>query len=234
VGALLFAAYVWTIMLLLGAPVWLLVAAMPTLRSRWIVLRAAGHLVCRLCGIPVGISGCVPEKGPYVIVANHASFIDGLALVLALPAPVAFVAGGELATQRVAGPFLRRLGCEFVDQVHPQQRSSDAARITEALKGGRSFAFFPEGSVHRAPGLRSFHLGAFGAASDSGAPVVPVGIRGSRDVVRPGGRFPRRGEVQVAIGDPIRPVGNGWSATLALRDRVRTAILALSGEPELE
>jgi len=234
VGALLFAAYVWTIMLLLGAPVWLLVAATPTLRSRWIVLRAAGHLVCRLCGIPVSISGCVPEKGPYVIVANHASFIDGLALVLALPAPVAFVAGGELATQRVAGPFLRRLGCEFVDQVHPQQRSSDAARITEALKGGRSFAFFPEGSVHRAPGLRSFHLGAFGAASDSGAPVVPVGIRGSRDVVRPGGRFPRRGEVQVAIGDPIRPVGNGWSATLALRDRVRTAILALSGEPELE
>ncbi len=231
---LLYAAYAWTITLLGGVPVWLLVTVMPTLRLRWIVLRAAGRVVRRLWGLPLAVTGTVPESGPYVVVANHASFIDGLALVLCLPTPVAFVAGGELATQRIAGPFLRKLGCEFVDRAHPQQRSSDAARITEALKAGRSFVFFPEGSLHRAAGLRSFRLGAFAAATDSGAPIVPVGIRGSRDVVRPGGRFPRRGAVYVAIGDPIPPSGRGWSATLDLRDRARAAILALSGEPELE
>lgn len=233
IDGLLYAGYAWTVTLAVGLPAWLLIAAMPTLRLRWIVLRAAGRIVCRVCGIPVDVTGTVPEKGPYVVVANHASFIDGLALVVALPTPVAFVAGGELATQRIAGPFLRRLGCEFVDQVRPQQRSSDAARITLALEAGKSFAFFPEGSVHRAPGLRSFRLGAFAAAADSGVPIVPVGIRGSRDVVRPGGRFPRRGAVHVAIGAPIPPAGKGWSPTLALRDRVRAVILGLSGEPEL-
>jgi 1-acyl-sn-glycerol-3-phosphate acyltransferase len=167
-------------------------------------------------------------------VANHASFIDGLVLALCLQEPVAFVAGGELATQRVAGPFLRRLGCEFVDQSHPQQRSSEIARITDALRSGRNVAFFPEGSLHRAAGLRSFHLGAFAVAIESGTSIVPVGIRGSRDVVRPGGRFPRRGAIHVTIGQPISSSGKGWQATLNLRDRARAAILSLSGEPELQ
>jgi 1-acyl-sn-glycerol-3-phosphate acyltransferase len=233
-AGLLYALYAWTIMLVVGVPVWLLVTVLPTLRLRWVVLRAAGRVVCRLSGVPLAVTGSVPESGPFVVVANHASFIDSLVLVVCLREPVAFVAGGELATQRVAGPFLRRLGCEFVDQERPLQRSSDAARITEVLKAGRRVGFFPEGSLHRAAGLRPFHLGAFAASTDSGAPIVPVGIGGSRDVVRPGGRFPRRGAIHVAIGDPISPSGKGWAATLELRDRVRVAILTLSGEPELE
>jgi 1-acyl-sn-glycerol-3-phosphate acyltransferase len=233
VGSVLYAIYMWTAALVVGIPAWLCVMALPTTRLRWGILRGAGRVVCGLCGITLEVAGTVPERGPYVVAANHASFIDGLVLVLSLPMPVAFVAGGELAGQRVAGPFLRKLGCEFVDQEHPQQRSIDAARITTSIAAGRSFAFFPEGSVHRAPGLRPFLLGAFAAASSAAAPVVPVGIRGSRDIVRPGGRFPRRGAVRVALGDPIPPLGNDWAAVLALRDRTRTAILALSGEPEL-
>jgi 1-acyl-sn-glycerol-3-phosphate acyltransferase len=234
IEGLLYAAYAWTITLLVGVPVWLLVTVMPTLRFRWAVLRAAGRIMCHLCGLPMDVTGTVPESGPYVVVANHASFIDGLVLALCLQEPVAFVAGGELATQRVAGPFLRRLGCEFVDQSHPQQRSSEIARITDALRSGRNVAFFPEGSLHRAAGLRSFHLGAFAVAIESGTSIVPVGIRGSRDVVRPGGRFPRRGAIHVTIGQPISSSGKGWQATLNLRDRARAAILSLSGEPELQ
>ncbi len=232
-GGLLFAAYAWIVTLVMGVPVWLLVVSMPTLRLRWAALRGAGRLLCRLCGLRLAVSGTVPLLGPYVVVANHASFVDGLVLVLCLPTPVALVAGGELATQRVAGPFLRKLGCEFVDQEHPRQRSVDASRITDALRGGRSFAFFPEGSLDRTAGLRSFRLGAFAAAVDSGVPIVPVGIRGSRDIVRPGGRFPRRGALDVAIGDPLLGSGTGWSAVLELRDRARAAVLALSGEPEM-
>jgi len=231
---LLYAVYAWAVVIAIGVPVWLLVLALPTLGARWRVLRAGGHLVCRLCGITMDVTGDVSAAGPFVVVANHASFVDGLVLVLCLPEPVAFVAGGEFATRRIAGPFLRRLGSEFVDRDHPEQVQRDADRITTRLRSGRSAAFFPEGSVHRAVGLRPFHLGAFAAACDSGVPVLPVGIRGSRDVVRPGGRFPRRGAVSAAIGDPIVPDGTGWSATLALRDAVRTAVLALSGEPELE
>jgi 1-acyl-sn-glycerol-3-phosphate acyltransferase len=232
--ALLYAVYVWTVVLVLGVPTWLLVAVAPTLGLRWKVLRAAGRCLSGLCGIRFGISGDLPASGSCVVVANHASFIDGLAIALALPSPVSFVAGGELATQRVAGPFLRRLGCEFVNEGGTRERSAEATRIGEELRSGRRFVFFPEGSVHRAPGLRPFHLGAFAAAVAAGAPIVPVGISGSRDVVRPGGRFPRRGTVEVAIGHPIAPSGTGWPATVALRDQARIAVLGLSGEPDLE
>jgi len=233
-NGLLYAAYAWVVTIAVGAPVWLLVLALPTLRLRWVVVRSGGNILCRLCRIRLAVSGTVPTSGPYVVVANHASFIDSLVLVLSLPEPIAFVAGGELAGQRIAGPFLRKLGCDFVDQTDPRRRRSDAMRIAAAVQRGRSFVFFPEGSVDRAPGVRSFRLGAFAAAVDSGTPIVPVGIRGSRDVVRPGGRFPRHGALHVALGEPIPPSGKGWAATLELRDRARTAIVALSGERELE
>jgi 1-acyl-sn-glycerol-3-phosphate acyltransferase len=233
-GTWLFAVYVWTLVVVVGVPVWFLVAALPTLAFRWKAVRAGGRLLAASCGIAFRVSGAPPERGPFVVVANHASFIDSLALMLALSSPVAFVAGGELASQRIAGPFLRRLGCVFVDQDHPEQRSRDAARITDAIKGGRSVVFFAEGSLHRAPGLRTFQLGAFVAAAGAHAPLVPVGIRGSRDVVRPGGRFPRHGAVTVAFGDAIEPSGIGWTETLALRDQARAAIVKLSGEPDLE
>ena len=232
--ALLYAAYVWAVVLVLGLPVWLAVVAAPTLPLRWRFVRAAGAAATRACGIGFEVTGSWPTEGPYVAVANHASFVDGLAVVLASPAPVAFVAGGELAHQRVAGPFLRKLGCAFVNEGTMQVRRAEAADIAAALVSGRRFAFFPEGSITRAPGLRSFRLGAFTTATDAGVPIVPVGIRGTRDVVRPGGRLPRRGTVHVVVGNAIEPPGRGWAATLALRDAARTAILALSGEPELE
>ena len=233
-GTLLYAAYAWAVVLVLGVPVWLAVTLAPTLTLRWRILRAAGAGAARACGIRFEVTGSWPADGAYVVVANHASFVDGLAMVLASPWPLAFVAGGELARQRVAGPFLRRLGCVFVNEGTMQVRREEAAGIAATLRSGRRFAFFPEGSITRAPGLRSFHLGAFTTATDAGVPIVPVGIRGSRDVVRPGGRLPRHGAVRVAVGDPIAPAGRGWAATLALRDQARTAILTLSGEPDLE
>jgi hypothetical protein len=67
-----------------------------------------------------------------------------------------------------------------------------------------------------------------------GPPIIPVGILGSRDVSRPSRRFSRPGAVHVAIGDPIPPSGQWWSATLALRDPARAVVLALSEEPDLQ
>ena len=81
-------------------------------------------------------------------------------------------------------------------------------------------------------GLREFKLGAFLLAAHTGVPVVPVGIRGARSILRDVSWFPRLGAAAVAIGDPIMPAGNDWAAAVHLRDRAREEILRLSGEPE--
>jgi 1-acyl-sn-glycerol-3-phosphate acyltransferase len=234
VAGLLYAAYVWALMLVVGVPTWILVLAMPSLRTRWSTVRVVGRVLGRLAGVSLTINGDVTGgTGPRVVVANHGSFIDGLILILCLTEPATFVSGDEFASQHVAGPFLRRLGCEFVHRSDPQLMAADASRLNDILQEGRTLVYFPEGSLDRATGIRPFHLGAFSAAIAAGSPVIPIGIRGSRDVVRPGGRLPRRGAVNVTIGDPISPSGTGWTATLALRDEVRDTICHLSGEPDL-
>ena len=232
-AALLYAAYAWAVTVLVGAPAWLLVAALPGLRARWAVLRRASRLLRRALAVPLTVSGQLPAGSQFVAVANHASFIDGLVLVLCLPGPVCFAAAGAFSAQRIAGPFLRRIGCEFVNPARPQEAAAATRRMAAALAAGRSLTVWPEGSLSHAPGVRHFYLGAFEAAAAAGATIVPIGIRGTRGVLRPGSRFPRRAAVRVSIGNPIAPAGSGWAATVALRDQARAAVLALSGEPDV-
>lgn len=233
-AGLLYAGYAWAITVAVGVPAWLLVAALPTVSARWTVLRAAGRLLRMLLAVRLTVTGAIPaDVRPFVAAANHASFIDGLILLLCLPGPICFAAAEKFATRRIVGPFLRRIGCEFVHRAEPQMAAADTRRLADALRNGHSLVVWPEGSLDRAAGVRPFHLGAFEAAAAAGTPVIPIGIQGSRDMVRPGSRFPRRGSAHVAFGDPLRPAGTGWQTALAVRDQARAAVVMLCGEPDL-
>ena len=98
---------------------------------------------------------------------------------------------------------------------------------------GHSLVFFPEGTFGRAPGLRPFRLGAFVVAAQTGVPLVPLGISGTRSILRAEQWFPRRGAVSVTVGTPIMPSGTDWNAVIALRDAARAQMLQLCGEPDL-
>jgi hypothetical protein len=93
--------------------------------------------------------------------------------------------------------------------------------------------FFPEGTFGRAPGLRPFRLGAFVVAAQTSVPAVPLGISGTRSILRSGQWFPRRGTVSLTIGPPIMPQGSDWTAAIALREGARAQILGYCGEPDL-
>jgi 1-acyl-sn-glycerol-3-phosphate acyltransferase len=189
-------------------------------------------VVRRLCRTPLSVTGTdqLRRLGPCVLVANHASYLDGLALVLALPGPVGFVAAADFAPRPVTGTLLKRLGCEFVTRRGPRVAAPDIRRLTAAVRSARSLVFFPEGSLSRVPGLRPFRLGAFSVAAAAAVPVVPVGIRGTRDILRPGHRFPRHGRVEVIVTNAIVPTGPDWPAVLRLRDDARRAVLEACGE----
>ena len=106
--------------------------------------------------------------------------------------------------------------------------------MARTLDAGRNVLFFPEGTFTAAAGMRPFRLGAFKAAAESGAPVVPIALRGTRQVLRAGDWRPRPGRVAVWIGPPMRAEGEGWRAVVGLRDRVARQIAARSGEPVLD
>jgi len=208
---------------------------LPTLRARQMACKYAARLTAVLAGIRLTLAGQEHLAGdaPRIMVANHASYVDAMILVAALPVGLHYVAKRELADQPVVGWCLRRIGCEFVERFDAQQSAAAANRLEDKVRAGHSLVFFPEGTFGAAPGLRPFRMGAFIAAARAGVEVVPVALRGTRAILPSGSWRPRRGTVAVTIAAPLRTTGEDWRAAVDLRDRARAAILPASGEPEL-
>ncbi|HTT88337.1 MAG TPA: lysophospholipid acyltransferase family protein [Acidimicrobiales bacterium] len=221
----------WAAMGLIAVPCWLLVLGLPKLSWRRRVTWASVHALSICLRIPFKVTGEAPAPGePGVIVANHESILDSFALFGALPGPIVFVAGGDLATHPVTGPFLRRLGAAFVRVDEGMDRSSVRAVLAElgdVARAGERPIFFPEGGLSVEPGLRRFQLGAFVVAGEVGCPVVPVAIVGTRRLLPPGARLPRRSEVEVLFGAPLTPTGPGWREARGMAREARGAIEAL-------
>jgi acyl carrier protein len=234
---LLYAAYASVLLLLVATPTWLVTVVVRSPTRAWAIGRTSARLFFRLSGIGLSVRGLdnIRDGSTHVVVANHASYLDGVALVAALPRWHVFVAKHELRGQLVAGTYLRRLGSEFVQRFEAQQSVTDANRLATLPENGISLALFPEGTFTRAAGLRPFFLGAFIAAARSGVPVVPVAIRGTRAILRAGQWLPRRGTIIVTVGKPIEPTKHSdtFSAAVLLRDQARAAILRDCGEPDL-
>jgi 1-acyl-sn-glycerol-3-phosphate acyltransferase len=233
--SLAFAAWFWTVYRGLAPFIWLGVMILPGLRRRRALLRATAALEMQLIGAGPIVEGAanIPRGEPCIIVANHASYLDSMALAALLPPTIGFVAKRELVQGPISGPFLRQLGTAFVERFDPARGIADTRRLTDALRAGDTLVFYPEGTFDRMPGLRSFHMGAFVAAAEAGVPVIPAGIRGTRSILRAGSSFPRRGRVTVTFCPPIQPEGSGWDAALRLRELSRQAILENCGEPDL-
>ncbi len=218
----------------LAVVAWSAVVLIPSKQLRWRATRGAARLLFRLTAIPFTVRGLehVPMR-PCVFVSNHASYLDGVALVAALPTTLSFVVKGELAQQVLPRVFLERIGASFVERFDAEKGVQDAQRITRLLKTGESVLFFPEGTLTRMPGLLPFHIGAFAAAAEVGVPTVPVVVRGTRSILRSDIWFAHRGTVSVEFAAPVASEGSDWHATVQLRDRVREVILARLGEPDL-
>ena len=226
----------WALLLVL--PVVLLAAlpilALPRLESRRSAAGAACRAYFRLCGLPVRRLGL--ERLPQaacVIVANHASYIDGPLLFALLPPRFGFVIKKEASRLPLVGTLLHRLGHHFVERANRQQGGSDARRILRSLEDGEAVAFFPEGTFHPQAGIARFHGGAFALAARTGLPVAPVAIRGTRRVLGGGSVLPSWGRIEVEVLEPLPPEAGGGEVAARLRDAARERIGAAVDEPTL-
>jgi 1-acyl-sn-glycerol-3-phosphate acyltransferase len=230
----LFAGYAWTMFGLLVPGVWLGIMTLPKPGWRWALSRTATWLLAQLTGTPLTVRGLEHlPKGPCVLVANHCSYLDAYVLMAAIPRPFHYVAKRELLDNRWIGRPLERIGTLFVERFDVQRSVDESRKISAAARAGQSLGFFPEGTFTRTPGLLEFRMGAFVAAAQAGAPVVPVTIRGTRSMLRAGSWFPRRGRLEVIVEPAITPDGEDWAAAVRLRDAARAAILRHCGEPDL-
>jgi 1-acyl-sn-glycerol-3-phosphate acyltransferase len=230
--------YAWALFVLLGAAVVPVLLLTPKLPRRRAVVRAIGRWVLQGVGMRVRLLGAPLPDVPCVVVANHASYLDGVVLQAVLPPGFSFVIKREMASVPLAGTLLRRIGAEFVERQDRLASARDARRLIRNAARGEALVFFPEGTFSAAVGLLRFHIGAFAAAARAGLPVVPIAIRGTRHCLPPQRAWPRPGLIEVEVLDAIpgsRAAGERYDAEHAanLRNAARSALLAALGEPDL-
>ncbi len=233
-GQLAYGAWTWIAGGLLGLAALVAACVLPA-RLRYAALQALARALLRVSWLRVAVQGLehIPPTGPLVLVANHASYVDGPLLFALLSRPVAFVAKRELAGNPVLRLILRACNVKFIERFDVERGAADLRSLVERVNGGEAVGFFAEGTFTRAPGLRPFHMGAFVLAAETGAPVVSVALRGTRSILREGQWMPHRGSVRLHIDPARRAAGRDWGDAARLRDEVRMEILAACGEPDL-
>ncbi len=235
-GRVGFAAYVGLVMASTMLPGWILVALIPGRRVALRLSQGWARLFLRLVGCPLQVEGLDHLKGnsPCVLVANHASYLDPVVILAALPGTVRMVAKQEAKSWPIIGTILRKAGHITVDRRNTSQSIGDTDRIQNALREGSSVLFFPEGTFTRAKGVRPFKLGAFKAAVETSLPVLPVAISGTRRILRDRSWLPRRGPICVTIRPPLQPTENHWREVVRLRDAARNEIVSHCDEEALD
>jgi 1-acyl-sn-glycerol-3-phosphate acyltransferase len=227
-----YAAYAWAALTLVMIPVLLGLVLVPGVLRRRRVARWGARTVFRLIGSPVAVTGHpLGEVRASIIVANHASYLDGPILTAVLPPEFMFLIKHEMTRVPVAAFVLRRLGSEFVDRENRHRRHRSARRLLSSARGGHPLAVFPEGTFDGVPGLKPFHLGAFAAAYKAGASVVPVVIHGARAKFPSGAALIRPGPLRVEVCRALP--ARDYAGPDELMTAARSAILERLDEPDL-
>jgi cytidylate kinase len=144
----------------------------------------------------------VPVRGRVLLVSNHSSLLDPPLVGGACPRQLTFLAKAELFDVPGLGRLIHALNARPV-----RREGADAAALRVALRvleQGGALLVFPEGTRGPEGQLREPKPGAALLAVLSGAPVVPVFVRGSGRAWPRGRRLPRPAKVKVAFGPSLR------------------------------
>lgn len=177
-----------------------------------------------------------PEQ-PQILVANHVSWFDVLALAAYLPGRYCFVSKKEVRKIPFLGYTIERCGHIFIDRSDHQkalQSLEEARRKLEKEKP--TVIMFPEGTRSETGQLQRFKKGAFVLAIQTGADIVPAAITGSKAVMRKHSLLIHSGTIDIRLGEPI-PVKQLTTANRdELMQKTRDALKGMltSGVPSTE
>jgi fatty-acyl-CoA synthase len=182
-------------------------------------VRRWARLALTVCGVRPRIVGLehLAGLGAGVFVANHASYIDPIVLMAAIPVAFHFVAKRALMQYPLIGTVIRKAGHLAIEKGDLSNRLAGADEVERRLRDGERLMIFAEGTFVRRPGLLPFRLGAFRAAVDTGRPIVPVALAGTRHVLPDGTWLFQHSPITVTIGAPVEPQAQGWPEMVRLR-----------------
>jgi len=232
-GRGIFTAWIAGVVLISAPLLWMYMAPRSPGRLANRAAKRWSRFVLAACGVRPRVTGLENVSGVRtgILVANHASYIDAIVMMAAIPAEFHFIAKRALTRYPLIGTVIKKAEHLTIEKARMIERLAGADTLASRLRQGDLLMVFPEGTFAQSPGLLPFRLGAFRAAVDAGRPVVPIAIRGTRQVLPDGTWLFRRAPIVVTIGAPIYPQAQGWPEMVRLRDRSVDEIARSSGEP---
>lgn len=202
---------------------------LPNRTAVWRFTHRMVHLLFAAIGMSFRRKGVQLPEGQVIYVSNHPTDMDPLLLLAALGRPIVLTAKKRLFTG-VLGVLAERLGTVPVEE---DLESSLVAyeQMKSLLAAGESIHIFAEGERRGTPGIYPFRFGAFKLAASAEVPIVPLVLRGSRNVMQ--GRPYRPAALEVDVLPPV------WidcdpcdlAGLAKARAEVRKMIAEASGEP---
>ena len=178
----------------------------------------------------------IPTTGGAILCPNHISFLDSAFLLFTVPRRISFVGKAEYMDSWKTKYIFPSLGMIPIDRAggNASQAALDAAE--QVLRRGELFGIFPEGTRSRDGHLYKGKTGAARLAFEVDCPILPVGIRGTADIMPPDAKLPKlRRECWIDIGRPIHPTryrsrNNERLALRQMTDEVMFEIAQMTGQ----
>ena len=202
-------------------------------RKQTAVARFWSRLLLRIARVTVTVEGAekIDPGGSYIFAANHTSYFDTPVVLANIPVQFRFLAKEGLFRIPLLGGHLKRAGHLAVPHENPREAvrmMGEAGRVVR--ERGISLLIFPEGG-RSLEGLQEFKEGAAYMAIKAGAPLVPLALVGTLEVLPMHSMHVRPGHVVLRIGDPIPTAALKLSDRGPLTRQAREQVAELSGSP---
>lgn len=178
----------------------------------------------------------IPSSGPAILAPNHTSVIDSFFMPATLPRRITFVGKAEYLDDWKTRWLFPALGMVPIDRSGGDASSRALDTAARLLEEGELFGIYPEGTRARDGLLHKGHTGAARLSLRTGAPIVPVGILGTRQVQPPDTPMPKPFRpVEIRFGRPIQPAASDSVSDTRMRlrqitDELMFEIRALTGQ----
>ncbi|MDD3655549.1 MAG: lysophospholipid acyltransferase family protein [Atribacterota bacterium] len=143
-------------------------------------------------------------KGPYILAANHVSYLDPFILGIAVKKPIYFIAKKEVFDIPILGFILKRIGVIPVDRKNINPAS--IRKSIALLKKDQILGIFPEGTRSLDGRLLEFNSGLIKIALQTNVPIIPVGLSGTFEIYPPHAKFPalfKKQYIYIHFGKPL-------------------------------
>jgi 1-acyl-sn-glycerol-3-phosphate acyltransferase len=206
--------FIWTFFGIINTLIWALIGIFLSLFS---TTGRITHFYCAApwskiilwgSGVRVEINGLdvVDKEKTYIYIPNHLSFFDIFALLAYIPVDFKFIFKEEIMRVPILGWAMRRARYISIGRSSPTKAKSTFKQAVDKIRSGASIVIFAEGTRSKNGHLQPLKRGAFYLAIESGAPIVPVAIKGTNEIMPKGSFKIKKGSIKIQLGRPIETI----------------------------